>query len=249
MSHKHQAKRVPRRQLRLDSPWSDCHVWQRNKNICPAALKKNCPAQTEEAHEPDSDDGCARCCVHARDLRRQHRSGGQASAKSGCKTEHPSGNGHPGNAQSVRHRQQQFPAHQRRLHAEALLPEQSDQHRQCPPPAPGLDLPDRNQGIDGNLADRRERHHVCHDVVQPRLRAQCANRRRAMALQARHGSDHDLLLRAQQPRRRGLRGQGLSRHARRQARGARRQDRQQGLAVRYRRSRVRLQRDDGARPP
>ena len=68
----------------------------------------------------------------------------------------------------------------------------------------------------------------------------------ALALQARHGSDHDLLLRAEQPRRRGLRGQGLSRHARRQARGARRQDRQQGLAVRHRRPRARLQRDDGA---
>ena len=117
---------------------------------------------------------------------------------------------------------------------------------QRPEPASGLDLPDRRQGIDGDLAHRRERRHVCHDVVQPRLRARCANRRAALALQAPAGADHDLLLRSEQSRRRGLRRHGLSRHARRQAGRARRQDRQEGLADRYRRSRARLQRDHGA---
>ena len=112
--------------------------------------------------------------------------------------------------------------------------------------ASGLDLPDRGQGVDGDSADRRQRRDVRHDLVQPCLRARRPDRRGALALQARDGSDHDLLLRPEQSRRRGLRRQGLSRHARRQAGGARRQDRQEGLAVRYRRSRTGLQRDHGA---
>ncbi len=53
--------------------------------------------------------------------------------------------------------------------------------------APGLDLPDRGRGDDGDDADRRQRHHVRHDGVQPRLCARRAHRRRALALQARHG--------------------------------------------------------------
>ena len=57
------------------------------------------------------------------------------------------------------------------------------------------------------------------------------DRRAALALQAQDGPDHDLLLRPQQSRRRGLRRQGLSRHARRQARRARRQDRQGGVVA------------------
>ena len=121
-----------------------------------------------------------------------------------------------------------------------------DQCRQRPAPASGLDFPDRGQGIDGDLADRRERRDVRHDLVQPRLCAQRANRRGAVALQASARADHDLLLRSEQSRRRGLRGQGLSRDARRQAGGARRQDRQEGVADGRRRSRARLQRDHGA---
>ena len=93
-------------------------------------------------------------------------------------------------------------------------PASADQRRQRAAPAPGLDLPDRGQGIDGDLADRRERRHVCHDLVQPGLCAQRADRRAALVLQACARADHDLLLRAEQSRRRGLRGQGLSRHAR-----------------------------------
>ena len=83
--------------------------------------------------------------------------------------------------------------------------------------------------VDGNLADHRQRRDVCDHLVRPRLCAQCADRRADLALQARDGADHGLLLRAEQSRRRGLRRQGLSRHARRQARRARRQDRQAGL--------------------
>ena len=40
----------------------------------------------------------------------------------------------------------------------------------------GLDLPDRGPRVDGDLADRRERHHVRHDVVQSRLRARRQDR-------------------------------------------------------------------------
>ena len=71
-------------------------------------------------------------------------------------------------------------------------------------PAPGLDLPDRGRRDDGDDAHRRERHHVRHDGVQPRLCARRAHRRAALALQARHGRDHDLLLRPEQSRRRRL---------------------------------------------
>ena len=70
--------------------------------------------------------------------------------------------------------------------------------------------------------------------------------RAALALQARHGADHHLLLRTEQPRRRRLRRHGLPRHARRAARRARRQDRQAGLGAADRRPGARLQRDDGA---
>ena len=70
--------------------------------------------------------------------------------------------------------------------------------------ASGLDLPDRGQGVDGDLADHRQRRDVCHHLVQPRLCAQRRDRRGVLALQAQHGSDHDLLLRPQQPRRRRL---------------------------------------------
>ena len=112
----------------------------------------------------------------------------------------------------------------------ALLSEQADQRLAMSRKlASGLDLPDRGQGIDGDIADRRERGDVRHDLVQPRLCAQRRDRRGALALQAQDGADHDLLLRPEQSRRRGLRRQGLSRDARRQARCARCQDRQAGL--------------------
>ncbi len=67
-----------------------------------------------------------------------------------------------------------------------------------------------------------------------------------MALQACDRADHDVLLRAEQSRCRGLRGQGLSRHTRLQAGRSRSQDRQEGVADRHRRPRARLQRDHGA---
>ena len=141
--------------------------------------------------------------VRARDSRSWRRAGGRNSAPKPARGASLTPSiGHAGHAQSRRQRRQQLPAHQRRLHAEALLSAQSDQRRQCEAPAPGLDLPDRRQGIDGDLADRRERRHVRHDVVQPRLRAQRPDRRAALALQARDRADHDLLLRAEQSRRR-----------------------------------------------
>ena len=172
--------------------------------------------------------------------------GGKAGGAAGRTARHHAQQCHPGHAQPRRERRQQLPAHQRRLYPEALSSRGADQCLQRPAPASGLDFPDRRQGIDGDLAHRRERRHVCHDVVQPSLCAQCANRRAVMVLQASARADHDLLLRSEQSRRGGLRGQGLSRHPRREDGRARRQDRQQGVADRYRRSRARLQRDHGA---
>ena len=97
-----------------------------------------------------------------------------------------------------------------------------------------------------NVADRRQWRHVRHDVVQSCLRARCADRRGALALQAQDGADDCLLLRPQQSRRRRLRRHGLHGDARCQARGARRQDRQARVGDADRRSRARLYRDDGA---
>ncbi len=151
-----------------------------------------------------------------------------------------------GRTEPLGRRQHQLPAHQRQLRADPLLPEQPDQHRQRRPPAPGLDLPDRREGIDGDLADRGQRRDVRHHLVQPPLRARRPHRGRAVALQAEDGTGHDLLLRPEQPRCRGLWRHGLSRDAGQQAAGARRQDRQAGLVDRGRRPGTRLLRDHGA---
>ena len=70
--------------------------------------------------------------------------------------------------------------------------------------APGLDLPDRHHGIDGDVADRGERRHVCDDLVRPRLCARRAHRRGKVGVQAEARPDHHLLLRAEQSRRRRL---------------------------------------------
>ena len=44
--------------------------------------------------------------------------------------------------------------------------------------------------IAGDDADRHQRHHVCDDLVQSRLRAECAHRRTDLALQAQDGSGY-----------------------------------------------------------
>ncbi len=153
---------------------------------------------------------------------------------------------HAGHAQSRRRQRQRLPADQRRLRADPLLPEPADQHRQRRPPASRLDLSDRHLGIAGNHADRGERHDVRDHGIRPRLRARRPHRAGAVALQAEAGTDHHLLLRIEQPRRRGVRRQGLHGDARFEAGRARRQDRQARVVHRRRRSRVGLQRDDGA---
>ena len=202
----------------------------------------------EEDHEPNphgiGDGGRVRACSHG--CHSRDGAGGEAGGAAGGAAQHHAQQCHPGHAQSRRERRQQLPAHQRRLYAEALSPRRADQRLQRPPPAPSLDFPDRRQGVDGDLAHRRQRRDVCDHLVQPSLCAERADRRAALVLQAAARADHDLLLRAEQSRRRGRRGQGLSRHPRRQAGRARRQDRQEGVADRYRRSRARLQRDDGS---
>ena len=66
---------------------------------------------------------------------------------------------------------------QKRFH-----PGGADQRLERAAAASGLDFPDRGQGVDGDLADRRQRRDVCHDLVQPRLCAQRADRRAAVAL-------------------------------------------------------------------
>ena len=149
-------------------------------------------------------------------------------------------------AQWCRQRRQKFPRHQWRFETTAFLSEQRHQSFQRQRTTRRLDFPDRCPRVAGDLADRRQRRDVCHHVVRPRLRAQCADRRDVLALQAQYGADHDLLLRPQQSRRRGLSGQGLCRHARCHAGGARRQDRQCGVETADRRSDAGLQRNHGA---
>ena len=85
-----------------------------------------------------------------------------------------------------------------------------------------------------------------HHLVQPALRARCAHRRGTLALCAQARADHDLLLRSQQSRRRGVRFESLSRHPRQPSARARCQDRQGGMGRRDRRSGRWLQRNDGA---
>ena len=156
---------------------------------------------------------------------------------------------HSGIAERARQRSPrrfELPAHQRQLRTDPLLSERPDQSRQRRPSSSRLDFPDRSEGVARDVADRRQRGDVCHHVVQPRLRARRQDRRPDLALQAQARPGHDLLLRPEQSRRRGLRRQGLSRHARRQAHRARRQDRLSRLGAADRRSRKGLQRDDGA---
>ena len=59
-----------------------------------------------------------------------------------------------------------------------------------PPPASGLDLQTDVKEVDGNLADRRQRRHVCHDLVQPRATRSTRDRPAAVVLQAAARTDH-----------------------------------------------------------
>ena len=128
---------------------------------------------------------------------------------------------------------------ERQLRADALLPRQPDQREQRRQAAAGVRVPDRRAGVDGDRADRRQRRHVPHDVVQSRLRDQRGDRRGILALQAQDGSDHDVLLRPEQPRRRDRRRSAVHGHARREARRARCEDRQAAVGDADRRSRKR----------
>ena len=125
-------------------------------------------------HGSSSKDGGDRGCARDSDRDRRNRSvlaGGQAHPEI---RQHVRGDAGP--AQPRGRRRQQFLAHQRRLPSAAPLsqwPDQSPERRQA---AAGLDLPDRGQGIDGDVADRHQWRDVCHHLVQPRLRARCAHR-------------------------------------------------------------------------
>ncbi len=82
----------------------------------------------------------------------------------------------------------------------------------------------------GRHADRQGRRHVYRDRQRRRLRARRQDRRADLGAPLRHRPEHQHgLLRLGQSRRRGRRGQGVPRPARRQLRRARRQDRQAGL--------------------
>ena len=136
---------------------------------------------------------------------------------------------------------------ERQLRADALLPRRADQCRQRRQAQARVRVPDRGARVDGDRADRRRRRHVPDDVVQPRLRDRRGDRRGILALQAQARADRDGLLRQQQPRRRDRRRQAVHGHDRRQARRARRQDRQAAVGDADRRSREGLLGNDGAR--
>ncbi len=97
----------------------------------------------------------------------------------------------------------QFSADQRELCADPVSPGQADQPEEREEPARRLDLPDRRQGIAGDLAHRGRRRDVRDHLLQPRLCARRQDRPRALALQSQDGTNHDLLLRPEQSRRPG----------------------------------------------
>ena len=80
---------------------------------------------------------------------------------------------------------------ERQLRPDALLPRQPDQRRQRRQARAEVRVPDRGARVDGDRADRHQRRHVPHDVVQPRLRDRRDDRRGVLALQAQDGADHD----------------------------------------------------------
>ncbi len=101
--------------------------------------------------------------------------------------------------------------------------------------------------IAGDLADRRQRRHVRHDLVQPRLRARRARpARRSGTIKHKLGP---ITTYCCGPNNRGVAVYGDKVYLATldcQARRARRQDRQAGMGDRHRRPRTRLQRNDGA---
>ena len=88
----------------------------------------------------------------------------------------------------------QLSSYQRQLRANTIFPGRADQRVECRQASRRLDFPNRRQGSAGNIADHCRRRHVCDDSFQPRLCTQCQDRRRILALQARDGSGHDLML-------------------------------------------------------
>ena len=151
-----------------------------------------------------------------------------------------------GPAHQGRRRLEELAAHQRQLRPDALLPRRAHHRRERRAAAAGLRVPDRGGRVDGNRADRGQRRHVPHDRVQPRVCDRRRHRQGVLALQAQDGADHHLLLRPEQPRRRHLGRPGVHGHARREARRARRDERQAGVGNADRRSGEGLQRDHGA---
>ena len=126
------------------------------------------------------------------------------------------GHGYPGSAQPGRRRRQQLPAHQRQLRADPLLSRTgrstSTTSRTCARP--------------GSSRPKSSRSMETTPIVVNGVMYVTTAFNHVYALDARtgeeiwhykheHGSDHDLLLRPEQPRRRRLRRHGLLRHARR----------------------------------
>src|SRR6476646_8698071 len=96
-------------------------------------------------------------------------------------------------------RREQLSSYQRQLRSDPIFLGQADQHIECRQASSCLDLPDGGEGVDGDDADRRQWRHVCHHLIRPCLCPERQDWRGVLALQARHGSGHDLLLRTEQP--------------------------------------------------
>ena len=146
----------------------------------------------------------------------QRLCGGGGQERDGRQDGHGPGDdhGHAGSARQGGRRRLQLSSDQRQLLADAFSSGAADHHVQRAQPAAGVDFPDRHHRHARDLADRGQRRDVRHHGLRPRLRAEREDRRADVGIQAQDGSGHDLLLRPQQSRRRGLRRQRLSRHAR-----------------------------------
>ena len=123
---------MPQLPISLDRFRAGGHVWQCKWKNCP--FRWNDGSQYplgEERHEPNpqgiGDGGCV--LLRARMDACGARPGGGAAGQAGRGTQRDAEQRHAGHARPRRQRCKQFPAHQRRLHPEALSSRRADQCR------------------------------------------------------------------------------------------------------------------------